>query len=178
MYQAGWWPDPGRRHQLRYHDGKRWTEHVSDNGFVTNDSYGLPDVAPPNGPYLPPMNPHNPPSTYRSVQVPGTHPYGQQVAPYFIAAGTTPQRSNGPAVASLVLGILAAVTAFLPFFLLFAIVFGIVGLVFGLVGWSAADKGASNKGLAIAGTVLSLIGICLVVIWIVILDQIVSHLGQ
>jgi hypothetical protein len=27
---AGWFADPGRRHELRYWDGQRWTEHVSD----------------------------------------------------------------------------------------------------------------------------------------------------
>ena len=29
---AGWFADPGRRHQLRYWDGQRWTQHVSDGG--------------------------------------------------------------------------------------------------------------------------------------------------
>jgi hypothetical protein len=29
---AGWLADPGRRHELRYWDGQRWTEHVSDRG--------------------------------------------------------------------------------------------------------------------------------------------------
>jgi hypothetical protein len=29
---AGWFADPGRRHELRYLDGQRWTEHVSDRG--------------------------------------------------------------------------------------------------------------------------------------------------
>jgi hypothetical protein len=29
---AGWFTDPGRRHELRYWDGQRWTEHVSDRG--------------------------------------------------------------------------------------------------------------------------------------------------
>jgi hypothetical protein len=27
---AGWFPDPGRGHQLRYWDGHTWTEHVAD----------------------------------------------------------------------------------------------------------------------------------------------------
>ncbi len=27
---AGWWPDPLARHQQRYFDGARWTEHVVD----------------------------------------------------------------------------------------------------------------------------------------------------
>jgi Protein of unknown function (DUF2510) len=29
---AGWFADPGRRHELRYWDGRRWTEHVADRG--------------------------------------------------------------------------------------------------------------------------------------------------
>jgi hypothetical protein len=29
---AGWFADPGRRHELRYWDGQRWTQHVSDGG--------------------------------------------------------------------------------------------------------------------------------------------------
>jgi hypothetical protein len=29
---AGWFADPGRRHELRYWDGRQWTEHVSDRG--------------------------------------------------------------------------------------------------------------------------------------------------
>lgn len=29
---AGWFADPGRRYELRYWDGQRWTEHVSDRG--------------------------------------------------------------------------------------------------------------------------------------------------
>jgi hypothetical protein len=34
---AGWHPDPGRRHQLRYWDGTRWTDQVSDNGTQSTD---------------------------------------------------------------------------------------------------------------------------------------------
>jgi hypothetical protein len=35
---AGWYPDPGRRHELRYWDSTAWTAHVSDNGVVRQDS--------------------------------------------------------------------------------------------------------------------------------------------
>jgi hypothetical protein len=34
---AGWFADPGRRHELRYWDGQRWTEHVSDRGTQGRD---------------------------------------------------------------------------------------------------------------------------------------------
>lgn len=34
---ASWQPDPSRRHELRYWDGNRWTEHVSDAGRQSTD---------------------------------------------------------------------------------------------------------------------------------------------
>ena len=34
---AGWLPDPTGRHQMRYWDAVRWTEHVSDNGVTAVD---------------------------------------------------------------------------------------------------------------------------------------------
>ena len=33
----GWFPDPGGRHELRYWDGQKWTEHVSDRGTQAAD---------------------------------------------------------------------------------------------------------------------------------------------
>ncbi len=33
----GWYPDPSRGHELRYHDGGVWTEHVSDQGVTGID---------------------------------------------------------------------------------------------------------------------------------------------
>ncbi len=35
--EAGWHPDPYRRHQHRYFDGATWTEHVSDAGAQSVD---------------------------------------------------------------------------------------------------------------------------------------------
>jgi hypothetical protein len=32
-----WAPDPSQRHELRYWDGTRWTEHVSDAGVQAVD---------------------------------------------------------------------------------------------------------------------------------------------
>jgi hypothetical protein len=36
---ASWQPDPTKRHELRYFDGKTWTEHVSDNGITSTDPF-------------------------------------------------------------------------------------------------------------------------------------------
>jgi uncharacterized protein YxjI len=34
---ANWYPDPTERHQHRYWDGSKWTDHVSDNGITGTD---------------------------------------------------------------------------------------------------------------------------------------------
>lgn len=33
----GWYPDPTKRHALRYWDGRLWSEHVADNGALAID---------------------------------------------------------------------------------------------------------------------------------------------
>lgn len=38
---AGWHPDPSGRHQLRYWDGRAWTDSVSDNGVQSSDSFAV-----------------------------------------------------------------------------------------------------------------------------------------
>ncbi len=38
MPDANWYPDPSGRHELRYWDGERWTEHVSDHGRQSTDA--------------------------------------------------------------------------------------------------------------------------------------------
>jgi hypothetical protein len=37
QYAANWYADPTGRHQLRYHNGTTWTEHVSDDGQQSTD---------------------------------------------------------------------------------------------------------------------------------------------
>ena len=34
---ASWLPDPRGRHEFRYWDGTKWTDHVSDNGVPSTD---------------------------------------------------------------------------------------------------------------------------------------------
>jgi hypothetical protein len=38
----GWFADPSGRHELRYWDGERWTEHVSDRGTQATDPMPQP----------------------------------------------------------------------------------------------------------------------------------------
>ncbi|MSO45088.1 MAG: DUF4190 domain-containing protein [Thermoleophilia bacterium] len=42
-----WLPDPARRHELRWWDGDRWTEHVSDGGEQGTDPPGESELPPP-----------------------------------------------------------------------------------------------------------------------------------
>lgn len=37
-HPANWYPDPTGRHELRYWDGGRWTDHVSDGGATSTDA--------------------------------------------------------------------------------------------------------------------------------------------
>lgn len=39
-----WHADPWQRHQLRFHDGLQWTEHVADGGFCSLDSEPVADL--------------------------------------------------------------------------------------------------------------------------------------
>lgn len=36
-HPANWYPDPGQKHELRYYDGSKWTDHVSDHGVTSVD---------------------------------------------------------------------------------------------------------------------------------------------
>jgi len=40
-----WKPDPLSKHELRYHDGNRWTEHVSNQGTASIDPIDGPRQA-------------------------------------------------------------------------------------------------------------------------------------
>ncbi|WP_085369508.1 MmpS family transport accessory protein [Leifsonia sp. NCR5] len=85
----------------------------------------------------------------------------QQPTPYQAAPETTGKRGNGLGVASLIVGILALIGAFIPILNYGAWFLGLVGLVLGIVGLVLKGR---TKGTAIAGTIISAVSILLSII--------------
>ena len=76
---------------------------------------------------------------------------------------TTGRQSSGLAIAGLVLGIIAAVTSFLPIINNISFFIGIIGGVFALVALVGALRGKHDaKGLSIAGVVLAVVSCAIV----------------
>ena len=77
------------------------------------------------------------------------------------------QPRNGLGTAGFVLGLLGVLFSLIPIVGVIAWPLVILGLVFGLIGWWRARSGAAtNKGLAIAGAVLSVIGLVMCIVWV------------
>lgn len=76
------------------------------------------------------------------------------------------QPSNGLGTAGFVLGLIGLVFSFIPVIGLVAWPLVILGIIFSAIGVGRAAKGrATNKGLAIAGLVVSVIGLVVCVVW-------------
>lgn len=71
---------------------------------------------------------------------------------------------KGMSVAALVLGIVSIVLAWFYMINTIALVTGIVGIVLAVKGKKAAQESQSPTGMATAGLVLSIIGLCFAVI--------------
>ena len=77
------------------------------------------------------------------------------VQPVYVPfGGYGPQQANGPGIASLVLGIIGVITFWFPFV---GFIISIVGLVLA----SAGMKRLEGRGFAVAGLVLTIIGVVL-----------------
>ena len=77
-----------------------------------------------------------------------------------------PPPKNGLGTTALVLGILGALFSLIPFVGILAWPLVILGLIFGVIGFFRSRSGkATNGGVAIAGTILSLIGLIICVIY-------------
>ena len=96
------------------------------------------------------------------------HPYPQ----------ATPQAApprNGLGTTGFVLGLLGLVISPIPFVGLVAWPLVVLGLIFSLVGLSRVRKGgATNKGLVIAGVIVSVLGLIVSVLWTAVISKAVT----
>ena len=82
------------------------------------------------------------------------------------------KRSNGFAVASLVLGILTIVFFFTFWF---DWILGALAIVFGALGISRANKGSGQKGMAIAGLVCGAVGVVFSILFIALIVNVANN---
>ncbi|WP_030666703.1 DUF4190 domain-containing protein [Streptomyces rimosus] len=100
------------------------------------------------------------------------HPHAPQ-APM----GMPPQQAarNGLGIAALVLGIIGTLSGLLPLLFWLAGILGLLALIFGLVGLGRARRGqATNKGVAITGTVFGVLALIAAVVGLVITVAVVD----
>lgn len=89
------------------------------------------------------------------------YPQGNQ------GAATQPQ-NNGMGVAGFACGLVGLVFSFIPFIGLISWPLVIIGVVLSGIGVNYANQGrANNKGLAVAGLVVSLVGLAICILWAV-----------
>jgi Domain of unknown function (DUF4190) len=90
-----------------------------------------------------------------------------------------PQKSNGFAIAALVLGIAALCLGLIPILGFIAFPLGIVGLVLGVIGIvNARKRSRSGKAMAIIGTVLCVLALVLAVIGVIIVNRAFIYQGD
>ena len=100
----------------------------------------------------------------------GRQSYGQPTQPGYgpPASPYAPKRTNGVAIAALVLGIIGLLTFWVP---ILGLVLGLIALVLGIVG---VRRGPNGKGMAVAGIVLGTLavigGVIILVIGYFVLD--------
>jgi len=135
----------------------------SQYGSSYGQPQGQPDDAPRDGQYG-----QQPQQYGQQPQQYGQQPqqYGQQPQQYgqgYPAQGGydgRPAPKNGMGIAALVLGVLALLTGFF----IIGGLFGLVAIVLGIIGSRRAKRGlATNRGMAITGVILGVIGVLLTV---------------
>ncbi|ODU00004.1 MAG: hypothetical protein ABS81_24670 [Pseudonocardia sp. SCN 72-86] len=95
--------------------------------------------------------------------------------------GYAPQqpRQNGLGTAGFVLGLVGLIFSFIPLIGIIAWPLVIVGLVLSIVGFSRTRSGrADNKGLAIAGIVLSVAGLLMCILYAAVFTAAASSAGE
>lgn len=189
---------PGR-HQQQYAQDPRgaapqgWAPHhqprPQHSGGNPNPYYdGHPEV-PFGGPPFGRTNPGGVPQQTRGPQQQAPAATGAQPWPSAARRGGVPQQRtaapavpavaprNGFGVTALVLGILGLLFSFIPIIGMIAWPLVLLGLLFGVLGVVRASRGrADNRGVAIAGTVLSAIGLVICIAYASMVAAAVSGL--
>ncbi|MCR2051840.1 hypothetical protein NSA19_03015 [Actinomyces bowdenii] len=122
---------------------------------MTQDPYPTLGDPPPAGAPIPPgsPSPYGPPAPYG--QPPGASP-GYYAGAYPPGAHPRPDEMNWAGTASLVLALTSPLISLLPFISLVGPIILVVSAVLGLIGMSAARNGrATNRGMALAGLIIS-----------------------
>ncbi|ANY08972.1 DUF4190 domain-containing protein [Pseudonocardia sp. HH130630-07] len=114
------------------------------------------------------------------AQQPGGYPDRPQYDPQGYPGGygghqpPPPAPRNGVGIAALVLGILAV----LSFWLVVGGVLGLIAIGLGILGIVRAGKGiASNRGVAITGLILGIVGVLATVAYVVFVTSLFTSLG-
>ena len=111
-----------------------------------------------------PAPPPSPPGVYPPAAPPPPIAYGYGAPPAYSAYPAKP-KTNGLALASMILGILGLTVGLC---LLFFPVMPILAVIFGHIGLSQTRKtGAPGRGYAIAGMVTGYVGIGLAILWLI-----------
>jgi len=80
--------------------------------------------------------------------------------------------SNGLGLTGFIIGLIGLVISFIPLVGVVAWPLVILGIIFSSIGLSKAVKGkATNKGIAITGLVLSLVGLLVVILWGAVINK-------
>lgn len=92
---------------------------------------------------------------------------------------TVTQPSNGLGTSGFVLGLIGLIFSPIPLIGVIAWPLVILGIIFSAIGISRARAGrATNKGLSIAGLVVSVVGLAICIIWVAAFNKAVDDLNE
>ncbi|RZQ62132.1 DUF4190 domain-containing protein [Amycolatopsis suaedae] len=101
-----------------------------------------------------------------------------QQIPYPPVAPPQPPR-NGFGTTGFILGIVGLVTSLIPVVGVVAWPLVILGIIFSALGIARAAKGmATNKGLSIAGVVVSVLGLAVCILWVFVFNAAVDQVDK
>lgn len=136
----------------------RYGQHGQQPGYGGQQPYGEPGYGQAEG-Y--PQRPAQDPGGYG-----GGYPGGH--------GGPPARPRNGIGIAALVLGILAV----LSFWLVIGGLLGLIAIALGIIGIVRAGKGvATNRGVAISGLVLGIVGLLATVAYVVFVANLFTSIG-